>query len=421
MQDFLDFLQREVIPRIAPPLAAAPDQLVYLAGILAGCLPILAFVLLIALIWTYGERRIAGFIQHRYGPNRVGPQGILQAVADGIKLLAKEDVAPDNADRPLYELAPLMVFTGAFLPFVALPFSESWVISSMAAGVFYILAFEAIEVIGIIMAGWAPNSKWSLYGGMRLAAQMVAYEIPMSLCILTVVVLAGTLNLGQIVRLQGGAFGVGNWMVWPWVSPFATAAFLMFYVGGLAASKRAPFDLPEAESELVAGFHTEYSGMRFAFFFLAEYAAMYVVCAVASICFLGGWHGPGRELLARAGGDPTVRQLLADAVRVRDAQGAWLVWANLWGALSVVGSWVFWKAALYQIVGAAYLLLKSFSLLFVMVWVRWTFPRIRIDQVIYMCLKVLLPFSLLCVLGAAIQTVFFDWSLARWAMSWMGK
>ncbi|MCX7012979.1 MAG: NADH-quinone oxidoreductase subunit H [Candidatus Sumerlaeota bacterium] len=417
MQEFVHFLQHDVLARISPPLGALPDQIVLLGAILVGAAPIVAFMAVIAMAWTYGERRIAGFIQARYGPNRVGPEGVLQPLADGIKLLAKEDIAPAGADRPLYELAPLLVFVGALLPFVALPFSEKWVISSMAAGVFYVLAFEAIEVIGIIMAGWAPNSKWSLYGGMRLAAQMVAYEIPMGLCLLTVVALAGTLNLGQICQMQGGAFGVGNWMVWPWVSPFATLAFFMFFVGGLAATKRAPFDLPEAESELVAGFHTEYSGIRFAFFFMAEYAAMYVVCAVATVCFLGGWHGPFREWLAPAAGAPTISDLLGKAVQVKTADGAWFVWANLWGALSVLGKWAFWKPMLYELLGAFYLIAKSFFLLFVMVWMRWTLPRIRIDQVIYMCLKVLLPFSLLCVLGAAAQTVFTDWNLLHWLLS----
>ncbi|MCL5270904.1 MAG: NADH-quinone oxidoreductase subunit H, partial [bacterium] len=240
----------------------------------------LAWMAVMALVWTYGERRIAGFIQVRLGPNRVGPWGVLQPVADGIKLLVKEDVVPTVAHRLLYTLAPLLVFVGALLPFAALPFSERLVVSNMELALYYILGFEAIEVIGILMAGWAPGSKWSLYGGMRLAAQMLSYEIPMGLCILVVVLLTGSLNLGDIVAWQShDAFGLARPWILGWAifrSPAALVGFVIFYVGGLAATKRAPFDLPEAESELVAGYHTEYSGMRFAFFFMAEYASMYV-------------------------------------------------------------------------------------------------------------------------------------------------
>ncbi len=415
MQNFLNSLH-SIVGQIIPSASALPAQIWYMIGILIACIPIIAYISVVAMVWTLFERKFAGYIQVRYGPNRVGPWGLLQPLADGIKLLGKEDVIPEGADKRLFNLAPLMVFLGALLPFVALPFSEHLVIASMSAGVIFILAFEAIEVIGIIMAGWAPNSKWTLYGGMRLAAQMVAYEIPMSLCILSVVALTGTLNLGEIVKMQAGAGGIGNWLVWPWVSPFTTFAFIMFFVGGLAGTKRAPFDLPEAESELVAGFHTEYTGMRFAFFFMAEYAAMYVICAIATICFLGGWHGPFREVFAPAAGDPTIKQFLLQHMQQGTAHGGLINWANAKSLGSLLSSYVFWKPALYQIIGVAYLILKSWFLLFVMVWVRWTLPRIRIDQVLHMCLKVLLPFSLACVLGAAAQMVLADWNLVQWLM-----
>jgi NADH-quinone oxidoreductase subunit H len=418
MFEFLDFLHYDVITRIVPPVGSVPLQLVYAGAILASCVPIVGFISAIAMVWTLAERKISGYIQVRLGPNRVGWWGVLQPVADGIKCLAKEDIIPDKADRTLFRMAPLMVFAGALLPFAALPFSDKLVVASLAAGILYVLAFESIEVIGVIMAGWAPNSKWSLYGGMRLAAQMISYEIPLGLCALTVVVLTGTLNLGEIIEMQSGAGGVGNWLVWPWVSPFASLAFVIFYVAGLAGSKRAPFDLPEAESELVAGFHTEYSGMRFSFFFLAEYAAMYVVCAIAVICFLGGWHGPFLEALAWKDGDPTLQEAFAQALTA-PAEG-WFVWANLVGALSVLGTAVFWKMAVYHTLAVTYIVGKAWFLLFVMVWIRWTFPRIRIDQVIHICLKVLLPFSLLCVLGAAVQQVFFDANLLQWLLEWLG-
>lgn len=342
----------------------------YVVIFLIGGLIMVAWMGLMALIWTYGERRIAGFIQARLGPNRVGWFGCLQPLADAIKLLAKEDTIPAIASKFLYTMAPLVVFVGAFLPFAALPFAERLVVVDMELALYFILGFEALEVIGVLMAGWAPGSKWSLYGGMRLAAQMLSYEIPMTLCALVIIILSGSLNLGVIVDLQSrDAFGMAHpWILGWWVfrSPAAAVAFVLFYVGGLASTKRAPFDLPEAESELVAGYHTEYSGMRFAYFFMAEYASMYLICALASILFLGGWHAPiPRPELTGASGLTAI--------------------------------------AIHQAIGAANMILKSFALYFVMIWVRWTLPRIRIDQVLYICLKVLLPFGLACVVWALVQ------------------
>ncbi len=419
MQEYLDILHSQIIAHVFPPLGAIPRQFVYLGGMLLAAGAALAYISVVSIVWTLFERKFAGYIQQRYGPNRTGWWGILQPVADGIKLLGKEDIVPDAADKPIYHMAPILVFMGAMLPFAALPFSEKLVMAGMAAGVLFILAFEAIEVVGILMAGWGPNSKWSLYGGMRLASQMLAYEIPMGLCVLSVVALTGSMNLVEIVELQGGGFGVANWFVWPWISPFASLAFVLFFVAGLASTKRAPFDLPEAESELVAGFHTEYTGMRFAFFFMAEYASMYVVSAMAVICFLGGWNGPFRELFAPAPDQtPLIHQLAAYASAEQPA--GWIAWANLWGAMRILGEWAFWKAIVYQLLGVGYLVGKAWALLFVMVWVRWTLPRIRIDQVLHMCLKVLLPFALACVLGAAAQLVFLDSSLLGWLVGLFG-
>lgn len=331
------------------PGVAVPPVLTTAVAMLAAAGVIVGIVCLCAMIMIYLERKVAGHIQSRLGPMYTGWHGILQSIADAVKLLFKEDIIPDKANHFLFSFAPALVLTGSLVPFAALPFAQNLVIANMDIGVFYVLAFAALEVIGIIMAGWASASKWSLYGGMRLAAQMMSYEIPMGLSVLTVVLLAGSLNLNAIVEEQS---------VLPYVlqSPFAFVAFFIFYISGLASAKRAPFDLPEAESELVSGFHTEYSGMRFSMFFLAEYAAMALLSAVASILFLGGWNFP-------------------------------------------------FSGAGHPLVGVSQLFLKTFALLLLMLWVRWTLPRVRIDQVMYMCLKVLVPFGLFCVVGAAFETV----------------
>lgn len=417
MQHVIQQIHHSVLGALWPAFNSVPSWLVLSVGFLIGGLLIVAWMAVMAMAWTYGERRIAGFIQARLGPNRVGPQGLLQAVADGLKLLTKEDIVPTVAYKGLYMLAPLLVFVGALIPFVALPFAERLVVSDMPLGLLYILAFEAIEVIGILMAGWAPGSKWSLYGGMRLAAQLLSYEIPMGLCALVVIVFAGSMSMTEIVAWQAGPVHVPFLGAWnnPWIfgwaifrSPALFVAFIMFYVGGLASCKRAPFDLPEAESELVAGYHTEYSGMRFSFFFMAEYAAMYVVCALAATLFLGGWSAP----LPRPA-IPEGATIIGNWVKaVHDVTGGpaslgffgkviFLVKSGLGSAFSGDGL----RIVANQAIGTVNLLMKAFFLYFVMIWVRWTLPRIRIDQVMYMCLKVLLPAAVVCVIFAIIQVV----------------
>jgi len=360
-----------------------------------------------AVIWTYGERRIAAFIQSRLGPNRVGPWGILQPIADGIKLLAKEDVRTKVAAKLLYNMAPLLVFIGAFMPFAALPFSERWVVVNMDIGLYYILAFEAVEVIGILMAGFAPGSKWSLYGGMRLAAQMLSYEVPLGLCVMVVIILAGSLNLASIVEWQShNAWGFKEPWILGWTifrSPAAFLAFIMFYIGGLASTKRAPFDLPEAESELVAGYHTEYSGMRFAFFFMAEYASMYLICGLAAVIFLGGWYGPIPQPAVPEG--VSLVRRWSEFVAAAGGFGSLGGW--VWGSLNAWADPLNLRILAHEAIGAFNMVLKAFSLYFIMIWARWTLPRIRIDQVMHLCLKVLLPFSLLCVILALVQVAVF--------------
>ncbi|MBP8128132.1 MAG: NADH-quinone oxidoreductase subunit H [Candidatus Hydrogenedentes bacterium] len=413
MDEFVRSFESGAMRTLWPALEHMPAWVPFAVVYTLGGLFFAAWMGLMALVWTYGERRIAGFIQVRFGPDRVGPVGILQPLTDGIKLLAKEDIIPRAAHRLLFEAAPLLVFLGVMIPYAVLPFSERFVLSNMDVALYYVLAFEAIEVIGVLMAGWASGSKWSLYGGVRLVAQMLSYEIPVGLCVLVVVLLAGSLNLGEIVQWQThDAFGLEHPWILGWTvfrSPAAFIAFIVFYVAGLASTKRAPFDLPEAESELVAGYHTEYSGIRFSFFFMSEYAAMYVMSALTAILFLGGWHGPiprpdvpeGLTFLslwsqAMSGGISGVDSFL-DKVFLFVASG--------FGAL-FSGQGL--RIAASETIGVVNMVGKAFLLYFVMIWVRWTLPRIRIDQVMYLCLKVFLPVSLLCVLWAMIQVVVFS-------------
>lgn len=368
--DIINFVLDWAVGIVGLRYVALPELLRTTIGMLIACAVLLGYVAVISLFFGWAERRVAGRIQSRQGPNRVGPEGILQMVADGIKLLIKEDIVPATVHSVLFRLAPMLVMMGAFAPFVVLPFSENLVVSNMSLGVYYALSFAALEVVGVIMAGWASHNKWSLYGGMRLAAQMMSYEIPMGLAILTVVVLTGSLNLGHIVGDQRGSW-VFSWNIFhgfPWVF---IAAFI-FFIAGLAASKRTPFDLPEAESELVAGYHTEYSGMRFAMFMMAEYGTMYVISSLTAVLFLGGWNAPLPRVVE-------------------------------WGGR------VYWQAGpvFANVIGAANLVGKSFFLMFVMLWLRWTFPRVRIDQIIYLCMKVLVPFGIVCLLGAAAWSILW--------------
>ncbi len=350
-------------------MQSVPPGLIYTVGILLACKVILVFASLLAgeVVWL--ERRVAGRMQARIGPNRVGTQGLLQFLADGLKLLSKEDIIPATADKPIFLAAPLIVFMGAFTAFAVIPFGYGLVAADMNIALFVILSITSIEVVGVIMAGWASNSKWAILGSMREVAQMISYEMPLGISALAVAVLAGTLNLSDIVMQQEG--WITNWYVFR--GPFAFVAFFVFFTAALASLKRAPFDLPEAESELVAGFHTEYTGFRFAVFFLAEYCAMILFSMLTAVLFLGGW-SPGFPI---------------------DLTGPGMRW-----------------------VGFGILFLKTSALLFVMIWVRWSLPRFRIDRVMYLCYKVLLPISVVCTVGAALQVMLGvalgDGAFAQW-------
>ena len=348
----------DLLHRVSP--VEIPWPIVVLLGALlgAGFFLLLVFITPYAMLAIWAERKVAGHIQSRIGPNRVGPFGLLQSIADALKLLVKEDAIPAGADRFLFVLAPGLVLASAIAMFCAVPFAPSVYFTDIHLGVFFILAVSSLATIGVIMAGWSSNNKWSLFGAMRMAAAVVSYEVPLGLSLMVAVIVSGTFSLREAGLAQEG-WGGAAWYVFR--DPFMLPAFLLFYTAGLAETKRAPFDLPEAESELVAGFHTEYSGMRFSFFFLEEYAAMFVVAAIGTLYFLGGWAFPGVT--------PLVEHLFGRG---------WIFNAVAIGVFSA----------------------KALFLVFVMMWLRWTLPRLRIDQVMGVGYKYLTPLALLCVLGA---------------------
>lgn len=290
-----------------------------LASIIAGSI--------ILLLWL--ERKFIGRLQHRYGPNRVGKYGILQLVVDGIKLFTKEDIVPASADKLVFTLAPIIGFAVALLPFLAIPFSEGIIVSDLNIGILYILAVSSLAVVPTIMAGWSPNNKYNLLGGMRAAATMISYEVPMGLAIIGVVMLTGSLSMIEIVKAQERV-----WFIFPQIIGFA-----VFLVAAFMESARLPFDLPEAESELVQGWTTEYSGMKFAMLLFAEYIHSILAALLVAILFLGGWHGP-------------------------------ILPAPIW------------------------LLIKTLLVMLVLMWMRATVPRVRIDQLLNVGWKVLIPLAL---------------------------
>ena len=349
-----EFIQNVVIPRLPEAVASHfPVEIGTVlvmfacAGVFVGVVPLLPLVLVLA------ERKVSARFQNRTGPMRVGPWGTLQTLADGVKLIFKEDFIPPQGDKLLFLLAPYIIFACSFAVFAAIPFSEGILVSDFNIGIFYIMAISSVIVMGVIMAGWSSNSKWSLLGSLRSAAQIVSYEIPLGLSILTVVMLVESLSMREIVASQSN--GVFSWLIFR--TPFTFIAFFIFFISSIAEVNRTPFDLPEAESEIVAGFHTEYSGMRFALFFIAEYANMFAVSAIAVTLFLGGWEGvlPGYDIL---GGFPGF-------------------------------------------------VIKSMALVFLMMWLRWTLPRLRVDQLMNLCWKYFIPIAFFNILGTGIWGLIF--------------
>ena len=329
-----------------------------------------------ALVFIWMERKISGRIQDRLGPTRVGGKfGWLQTLADGLKLITKEDVTPGKADAMLFKLSPYLSFAASFAALLALPFATGWVGQHINVAVFFVLAVLGLEVFGVILAGWASGSKWSLFGAMREAAQVVSYEVPIGLCVIVPVMICGTMDLITIGNMQAGLFT--NWLIFH--DPFTFFVFWIFFTCATASVNRAPFDLAEAESELVAGFHTEYSGLRWSIFFMAEYGSMYIVSALAAILFFGGWNGP-----------IPIFHILGWAY---DAAGEPY---RFWGLVPIG-----WIANLF---GCSNLVLKATFGVTVMMWVRWTLPRLRIDQVITTCWKYCVPLSAFLFCGTLAWT-----------------
>lgn len=331
----------------------------------------LHFLLGFVVIAVYGERKIAAFVQNRLGPMEVGPKGLFQTIADLLKMLQKEDIRPSAADKIIFLLAPIVVFASIFAGYAVLPLTTNMPGALISSGIFYLLAIVSIDVLGILMAGWGSNNKFAMYGAMRSAAQIISYEIPLGLSVLCVVMTAGTLDLQEISLQQGvlssgssyflGIKGldvtaVGGFLSWNvFTMPLLWIAFLVFFISGLAESNRTPFDLPESESELIGGYHTEYSGFRWGLFMLAEYAMMLLVSFLAAILFFGGWN----TLLPNIG-----------SVRIAD----WTT-GPVWGA--------FW------------LISKAMFFIFLQMMVRWTYPRLRVDQLMNLSWKYLTPATIL--------------------------
>jgi NADH-quinone oxidoreductase subunit H len=325
----------------------------------------IAVPLIIAVaMFVYWERKVIGWMHVRLGPSKIGPFGLLQAFADVVKLLIKEVILPTKANRFLYFLAPLLALIPALTAWSVIPFSSKMVLSNANAGVLYLLAMTSLGVYGIILAGWASNSRYALLGAMRSAAQVISYELAMGLCLVCVLVLAGSLNLTDIVNAQAGSKGLFDWFWLPLLP-----VFVIYFISGVAETNRAPFDVAEGESEIVAGFHVEYSGSAFAIFFLAEYANMILVSFLASILFLGGWLSPLQGWIHA------------------DAPG-WINWIWTGGFL-----WLF---------------IKAFVMSFLFLWFRATFPRYRYDQIMRLGWKVLIPIAIVWVMVAGCMK-YFGW------------
>jgi len=333
-------------------LTGAPDWVIQIASSLLNIAAVLgAFMTLFALISVL-ERKILARIQNRYGPNRVGPFGLFQPVADGIKLLIKEDIVPARADKIVHFIAPIMIAATAILALGVIPYGRNMTPFSIDGGILFFFAVGSTTELGVFMAGWGSNNKFSMLGAMRAIAQMVSYELPLIITVLPVIMIVGSLSADAIVAAQDGYVVAGIVPRWFVFTPWGAAAFILFFVSGLVESNRTPFDVPEGESEIVAGHMTEYSGFKYATFFLAEYFGMFAISGLAVTLFLGGWHAPI-------------------------------------SALQIIPSYVWFFA-------------KLAALLFVFIWIRGTLPRMRVDHVMGFAWKFMLPMAFTCIIAAAV-------------------
>ncbi|MBH44051.1 MAG: NADH-quinone oxidoreductase subunit NuoH [Gammaproteobacteria bacterium] len=326
-----------------------------LYNILVDIILIVIPLFLIVAYVTYSERKIIGFMQARLGPSRVGPYGLLQPIADVIKLLSKEIIIPSGANKNIFITAPIIMLVPSLLVWSVIPLSETFVLANINAGILFILAFTSLSVYGVILAGWSSNSKYAFLGSMRSAAQIIAYEIAMGFALVGVLMAAGSLNLQEIILSQSGGF-----FHWYWLPLFPL--FIIYFIAGVAETNRAPFDVSEGESELVAGFHVEYSGITFALFFLAEYMNLILISILASIMFFGGWLSP--------------------------FQGTWL---------EIFFDWV---------PGFIWLSLKTLIFIFIFLWLRATLPRYRYDQIMRLGWKVFLPITLIWIFFEGIMIYY---------------
>ncbi len=336
---FTAWIDSSLRASMSPGLAVAVEMI--LIGI-----AILIFYAFVGLFLVYAERKVCALMQNRLGPNRVGPGGVFQTIADLVKLLFVELVPIKNADRVLFNVAPFIVIIASFMAIGAIPFAKGLQAVDLNIGVFYLIAISSMGVIGVLLAGWASNNKYSLIGAMRSGAQIVSYELSVGLALVTMVVLAGTMQLSEII--EGQRWG---WFIFKGHIP-AVIAFVIYIIAGTAETNRGPFDLAEAESELTAGYHTEYSGIKFAFFFLAEYMNMFIVAAIAATVFFGGWM-----------------------------------------PFHVYG-WDGFNAVMDFIPPFVWFIAKTFGIVFLMMWLKWTFPRLRIDQLLTLEWKYLLPINI---------------------------
>jgi NADH-quinone oxidoreductase subunit H len=365
MSDWLDQIFIHVKQLLLAPLAGAPNWVVQIASSLINIFALLGVFLTLFALISVLERKILGRMQNRYGPNRVGPFGLFQPVADGIKMLIKEDIVPVRADKIVHFLAPILIAATAILALGVIPYGRNMTPFAIDGGILFFFAVGSTTELAVFMAGWGSNNKFSMLGAMRAIAQMISYELPLIITVLPVVMVVGSLTPDRIVAAQDGyTFGVvPHWFV---VTPWGAAAFILFFVSGLVESNRTPFDVPEGESEIVAGHMTEYSGFKYATFFMAEYIGMFAISGLGVTLFLGGWQPPI-------------------------------------AALRFIPSYVWFFA-------------KLGAVLFVYIWIRGTLPRARVDQIMNFAWKFMLPMAFTCIVAAAVWH-YEGRGLAGWLLS----